>query len=506
MNENKVQSYEDIFYEEYKRIRNRFRQYNPYHLYFACIDYLHYPVKDDIEELQKHPWFVLLLLKWIFSDQQFSSYNKKELTQKDFIKILQMMRDLGGKIRMPSEYSHHTLFFRNIAYQQFVYQLKFNIGSIARQIILFKQMNDRFNFEFEKITGITINAYLELSVVILPRFVDNSNYHELTIEWFGELRKTYSDEIIQKFLQLISLNIGQLHQFFLDYDLNNKKKKIHEFYEQTPLLKYPLIAIGNKYTCIYKNILFRNIEHFIYDILKLQNAESFMSSFGHVFERYVEKGLLYASLNFLTEKDIEKQFKDNKKVVDFVIKEESANIFIDAKAVEMSYMGKVTHNPNIISDKVKDSIIKAIEQSYETVNRFKSSEVLDIKKENYLIVITYKELYLGNGNVFYETVAKNRIDKILSFYSNIEMIPLENIYFITINEFDYMVELVNKKRISITEILQCAKKSDSNDLTRRFDFYQHLVELKFKLFLPEYLKQENENIIDSISKKISNKL
>jgi hypothetical protein len=504
MEQKNTQSYEDVFYTEYKKIRNKFRNFNPYQSFFACIDYLHYPVKDKIEELQKHPWFVFLLLKWIFSDEQFSAYNKKDINKIAFTSVLQMMRDLGAIIRMPSEYYHHTLFFRNIAYQQFIYQLDFNIASIARQQILFDdKTNNRFNNDFEKATAISINDFLEISILILTRFVDTTNYDTISIAWFGELRKAYKDDTINKYLSLISLEVHQLHEFFIEEDLNKKKKKIHEFYEQTPLLKYPLIKINDNYICMYKNLLFRSIEHFIYDKLKFLNPENFMTSFGHIFEKYVEKGLSYANVEFITEKEILKDFPDNRKVIDFVINEKTATIYIDAKAVEMTYLGKVTHDPDIISDKVKDTIIKAIEQAFETANRpilFQSS---NDSKENFLLVITYKELYLGNGTNFYETIAKNRIDKIINNYSNQKIIPLENIYFITIDEFDYLIELVNKKKISFLEILQYAKEADKDEFSTRFDFHQHLKGLNQKLYLPEFLNQANKNIIENISKKMN---
>jgi len=182
---------EPIFFAAYKKIRNQFRQYHPLQLIDACINYLYSPTKNEIDQLQKTPWLVLLLIKWILIDDQFSTSRKKELTQNKFNKILQMMHDLGAKIRMPSEYSHHTLFFRNIAYQQFLYQHPLNLACLARQKILFDRVAEThfFKQEFTKKTNLSIEHYLELGLILLCRYIIDTK-PIVTSHWFELLNHT----------------------------------------------------------------------------------------------------------------------------------------------------------------------------------------------------------------------------------------------------------------------------------------------------------------------------
>jgi hypothetical protein len=492
---------EDLFFTYYKKIKSNYKKYYPYDILFGCINFLHRPTKDDIEELQKEPWLIFLLIKWVFTDDQYSNYNKKPLSLSEFYKIIQMMKDLGGKIRMPTEYSHHTLFFRNLAYQQFIYQLNFNIASIGRQLILFNSNdNDDYQKLFYNISGLDILTFLELAIYLIAIILNPKN-NQISIDSFKNIETHYNQTTIYNFLDLFSVRIDELRNQLLAS--SKSKRKIYEYYEQTSIIYYPFILANDRYICLHKKLLHRKIEHCIYDTLKNHNASKFMDYFGNTFEKYIHKGLDYIKLNFLTEKILISKYKFQGKIVDFLITETTANIFIDAKAVEMAYLGKVTYDPLIVSDKINNSIIKAIEQALNTNKNIHNLNIKFKSYNNYLLVITYKELYLGNGVNFYESIAKERIDKIFNEFKTEHIIPLENMYFITIYEFEYLIEIINRKKYSLSFILDYARVSDKNSSTMKFDFIQHLSSLEEKLFIPKYLDELNNNLIDNFHEKIS---
>ena len=94
------------FYNAYKRIRNQFRKYSSTNLITHCILYLYAPVENEIMQLKKNPWLILLLIKWIIIDDKFNdNYSKKNITPNQFYDILQMMLDLSLNVRMPDKYS-----------------------------------------------------------------------------------------------------------------------------------------------------------------------------------------------------------------------------------------------------------------------------------------------------------------------------------------------------------------------------------------------------------------
>jgi hypothetical protein len=50
--------------------------------------------------------------------------------------------------------------------------------------------------------------------------------------------------------------------------------------------------------------------------------------------------------------------------------------------------------------------------------------VVQSRERNYLLVVTHKELYLGNGATFYESIVKEKVEEIIGQYGN-QLIPSE---------------------------------------------------------------------------------
>lgn len=498
---------ESTYYSAYKHIRNQFRCYDPLQVISACINYLKSTSKNQIEQLKKCPWLVLLLIKWVLIDEEYSSPGNKKLENDNFMKILQMVHDIGAKIRMPSEYDHYMLFLRNLAYQQFLYQHSFSINCLARQKILFGTVEDShlFKREFFKLTGISIENFLDLSFVLLCHFIDEKE-HTISSDWFNPIESCYPRIEIDNLFRALSLNLVDLKQALIKTE--GRKRTSHEFYEQTPFLKFPLIKIGEKYVCIHNNILFRSLEHFIYDTLRAWDSNKFMAKFGETFERYIENGLSYANVKYVSEDILSRELQGTGSLIDFLINDDDVNILIDAKAVEMAYQGKITHLADIVKDRVKTSVIKAIEQSFGVVSRLKqtrsSNPVIKYKDINFLLVVTYKELYLGNGRNLYDAIAKNKLDKILTKYGNLLQIPLENMYFITIEEFDYLIEMIKLGKTSFKTALMKAKENDSDVMSRKFEFLQHLRSWDENFTAPKYIQDEADRIFSKIKNILKN--
>ncbi len=482
---------ESTFFSAYKKIRNQFRPYHPLQLIDACIKYLYSPTETEIDRYKKHPWLVLLLIKWVLIDEQFSTTGKKHLTQNVLNKIFQMMHDLGAKIRMPSEYSHYTLFFRNIAYQQFLYQHQLNLACFARQQILFGKVGDThfFKQKFVEKTNLSIDQFLELCLFVLCHYIMVKK-PAVNSHWFDSIKSHYSSGEVSSLLELLSVDLNELRNSLIQSAGNERIS--HEYYEQTPFLNFPLINLGDNYVCVYPNILFRAMEHFIYDSLRMWDTIKFMAKFGEIFERYVERGLSYSGVPYVTEKTLAQELDGDGNVVDFLVNERDTNIFIDAKAVEMAHQGKVTHLANIVKDRVKTSIIKAIEQSFDVLRRLQTTDssipIIKHRINNYLLVVTFKELYLGNGQNFFDAVAKDKILKLCEKFKGSPQIPLENMYFITIDEFDYFVSLIKEGKITFDSGLSKAKESDRDPRTRKFDFSLHLRSWDNDLKPPTYVQ------------------
>lgn len=480
---------ETQFYAGYKTVRNHFRKFDTQPFVNLCFEYLRQPNSNEMERLQRHPWLVLLLVKWAIGDEQSFGAGRKKPTKEDVLKALNLILELGKKSRYPSQFEHYTLFLRTIAYQQFIYQEDFQASCLARQFIMFADLpaNHFIKTEFHKITGLEINDFLELLFLLYVNFADKK-VNAVTVDFFKPVMERYSESKVIAFLKNFSKPFGEIKKAIAAR--SEGKITAEEYYEQTLFLAYPLVEGTGTYLSIERYVLFRCMEHFIYDRMKIWDAQRFMNEFGTIFERSVERAVQYSQLPYTTEAKLKEIFGDTTKVVDFVITDGDANVHVDAKAVEMAYQGKVAHLCAKVEDRTK-LILKAIEQANDVVKNLAEStdpRATTIRRDkNYLIVVTYKDLYLGNGVVLHEGVAKESIDAIRARYTS-GGIPLENMYFLNINEFEIFANAIANGDVGLVEGLEKAKASDAVPQTKKFSFLLHLRDWNIPTPMPQYLQ------------------
>ena len=481
-----------------KKIKSLIRNHDEFAILDACLNYLYAPAKDEIEHLQRHPWLVILVIKWAFIGKSKIYYAREPLDNKRFMRILQATHKLGSLIKMPTSYTHLILFMRNMAYQQFIYQHSFSMLQLGRQLILFEKLPENHSLKtwFKKKHGLSCNDFIELSFALLTHFI-NRNNHSVELNWFRPLFKMYGEQTVYNFLSAISVDSSELHSQLIQR--NKSKGGYAEYYEQTPFVEFPLIKHGGKYICIHQNILYRCIENFIYDSMKADDSSKFMNYFGDIFENYILIGLNYADITYMHEADIKKHIPTSVKCVDYLIYGDDSNIFVDAKAVEMPYLGKITDDPDVILGKVKNTAIKAIEQAFqlnELLLKSNNDKLPRFKEKSYLLVVTYKELYLGNGEVIYEALAQKQIDVITNSVDPAACIDLSRIYFITIEDFDLAMSLVKNHGIQIEDVFEKAIHNDRNAATRKFDFSQHISTLCENVVIPDFLEKETSDMLE----------
>ena len=488
---------EDEYYAEFKNVRNRFRKFQYHELIKGCFRCLHAPTQSTPELLQRYPWLVLLFVKWLLIDDDYPSRSGKVASENDLEELLQRSYNLIDETRMPNEYDHPTLFFRSLAYQQLPYQFDFGYRHLARQSILFAGLDDNhlIKTKFKEVTDVSVQDFLELSWILIFRFIKNAETTRLSTRSFGNLKGEYSPEVVKKYLNTVSVPIAEARRLLKKAD--DKKRKSIEHYEFTPFVNFPLLQINSEYLVTEKHVLYRSMEHFIYDRLRQWDAEKFMRKFGALFERYVKHSIEESGVKFSTEAQIRKELGEQGNQIDFIIHENEANVFIEAKGVEMNYPGRVTHSVSFLKDKTSPSVFKAIRQAHDIIHKLEQTPQCRIpsKKNNYLFVVTYKAFNLHNGRSYYDILAQEKMDEIYREYNSCPVISPENMYFITIDELDYVCAMVRKGGISISKMIDIAKEADKKPETRKFEFIQHLLNMSKTLETPHYLVKEKERML-----------
>jgi len=239
--------------------------------------------------------------------------------------------------------------------------------------------------------------------------------------------------------------------------------------------------------------LYHSAQNLAYDLLRANDPYVFAQNFSKVFQKYVERSLKYAGLDYITEDGIKSRTKSSNKVVDFLVVENGINVFIEAKAVEMPALGKASHEKNIIADKTKTHLVKAIDQALSTANDLNTTECgIDVSKpnRNFLLIATYKDMYVGGGRDYYNFIAKDKIDNILNKYGKDSLlIPIDNVYTISAEELDVIVTHLNEGNVTIRKLLETAVENDAKPSTGKLLLSQHLPGSVRGDELPAYLEK-----------------
>ena len=121
MNSFKIKPMQDTM----EKLQKEIWQFDPMKIVKACIHQLKtYEETTDIPHTlhllrQYPPWFLLLLIKWTFLHGSWSNLMlHKRFDSTTLGRLMNSMHDLNELARLPSQYDHPILFFRNLAFQQ----------------------------------------------------------------------------------------------------------------------------------------------------------------------------------------------------------------------------------------------------------------------------------------------------------------------------------------------------------------------------------------------------
>jgi hypothetical protein len=477
-------------HEMFKALRNRLRKLRPEEVVRYCIQELNPGRSFELTEaMRRPPWHLLLLIKWITAHGEFLSPKRRSPTDRDAEEIFAMLKEIWGK-DLPSCYENVYLFFRAQFQQQYWLQENFLIPEMSRQYILFLDLEPEHHFSvaFRREHGIELNSFLELILALISRFIGSPSY-SIEERFFANLAPSYPPGTIPAFLSILSRDLESLNR---ELSTMPKHGILHEIIEPTPLLRFPLLKENNRYHCYLVHLLFRTVQNFVYDTLRAADTNAFTNKFGPIFERYLERGLSHAPLEYMTESELAKNLPQGSKLVDFAILSEDAAVLIEAKAIQLTGFGMLARTSATLAGKASTAL-KAIEQGFAVASNLRKVGLIEATCPLFLLVVTYKDLLLGSGREFYENAAKEPIDRFAAAYRDTHPIPLDHIFFLSINDFDLLMEYLRSSGVGLVEFLQKAVRDNTDSRTGSYVFRTHIPEVLSNPQYPEYLHAEFEN-------------
>lgn len=480
----KFKNHVDQFDEGMRDIQSAIRRYSAPSLFFVAFQYLNAPVKSEFEKNSKQPWLVMLMVQWAFLDPIANlSFKRPAVTHLEMMSILQKIVDLTELGSMPNDFDDIRLFMRALAFQQFYHQTENGLYDLARQKLLFDSVpkDHYFRVRFLERTGVAIADFLILSLAVYATLQVQGSVMQR--QYLFNSFPGITPMAVDAFLRLISVDIKDLHCELKALDVEGRGPD--EYLRQTPFLRFPLVKVNSQYFCMSLHVLERSLGHFIYDFLKRDDINLFNSPFGKSFEKYVGGCLDSTGLTYAEEDELGRLLYGEGKVVDFMVVDGDANVLIDAKGVEMAQSGMVALKRGSLRRATKTSLIKAFKQGYEVADRLfrlaGEHPVIRHRANTYLLAVTYKELYVGNGATLAAVVAGDKeFERIRAAYARDYLIPIENIYFLTIGEFEDLMFLVSEGVVGLAEALDKAIEKDSQPAGFSFSFQLHIDEWRKK--------------------------
>ena len=507
---------EEPYYAGYKAIRNKFRTFDGPGLIGRCLEFLHQPYNKPVDYIFRAPSSALLLIKWVLVDDEYFSHGRVVPSIAQARALIHEVFQLSAKIRMPGEHESPAMLLRTMTMSQLLYQRPSTIAQAARQMLYYDGLDETHYIptQFLNTTGVALDRFLYLAMGLHIAFVtETSPRISIGPQWFESVRMDGPESEIGCFLGMLSATLTEVRTRMVERDDQAKKEKratrpSSEFFELTPFVRTPLLpATGGGFKVIHPYLLENCLENFVYNTLREGAPSRFMASFGLIFERYVGRAVEYCKLMYRTEDELKVMLAEKRsgKLVDFIVADGDANIFIDAKAAEMNYNGVVTHDPDVLAKLLDSSLLKGIAQAEavaEKLAQLESSDaVFRAKPANYLIVVTYARFDIANGNALAQCIGADRLATVLERSSSVR-IPLENMYFMTIEEFDSLAAQIHFGTIGMVKALERAKIADARPETAQFIFHMHLEQWGMAGKVPDYLVQRTVQELQSYADRI----
>ena len=126
----------------------------------------------------------------------------------------------------------------------------------------------------------------------------------------------------------------------------------------------------------------------------------------------------------------------------------------------MRWEGMVAQLPGTIRNHSKSSILGGIRQAYDLADRIQAGDKICGRQigqgENYLLIVTMKDFFVGSGQDYRNHIATEDVDKIKVDYGNTEPIPLENMFFVSVDELDIIVGEIAHGSWSFSQLMAAA--------------------------------------------------
>ena len=243
-----------------------------------------------------------------------------------------------------------------------------------------------------------------------------------------------------------------------------------ELCEQSELIKTPFVQTARGMECIHPKLLFRSIECKLYDALRARGAGRFMNEFGLMFQRYVGLVLAEGPWRVIDEDALRAMLRGRGKCTDFAVVLDGLLILIDAKGIEGHYDELYHSRPDVLTEKLRSTVLYAIDQGVETLARLPA----ELRRpRTVFICVTYKQMNVGHGGALRDLTIGT--DEWSSARWHVNELPPNHMFTISISELELLCGVIQGGQ-DANEIFDSIVADDEKPVTSRRLLGMHLAE------------------------------
>ena len=441
------------FYEQYKPFRNYIRNFEIVDSLNALKHILLFLQEDtplpsyfcswhrsniSLMKNHIHSWEIEILIREVILNG--NTYGTKTLSVwNHFYKAIEMLQKIENLAATVGSINNKfdNLELDRIIHRQIIWQNDPEGLSITKASMVFGEKTLRKLIEEEY--GLGIEKILLLMIISKSMISRNIYFDTSTNFDYFSINQEQSCRIFEKII--ISLK-----------DLKENLRLTQQYnenwaYTWNPLISNPLIILDsqkrNHVICpIPMYLLRRSTSGIFYDLV---NNERFTNSFGASFENFVGEIINTACDKERFSVTKIKPYTVNKSPrhgVDWILSDESANLFIETKTKRLTLQSKTTIDPQHM-DKYIKILAEAIVQNYKNIkdiyNGLTNFNVNDLP--SYSMIITMEDWYFVNPylsqRLFLAVTEKMKVEHI-----NIEYLDKYPFSVLSSNEFEYACQAI----------------------------------------------------------------
>ncbi|OOF08855.1 hypothetical protein BZG82_13125, partial [Salinivibrio sp. PR5] len=415
----------------------------------------------DGKEIQNiQPWCVCLCLEWIL--EQYPNDKGVHATNRDAQKILQKVWDLQNEAldleNKKESYTDVLLALRPFIHLQGLYQKQEHrhIQDMLRTYHILQRSNrfDNYKSDFLESTGIEIREFLIVGLFLILLFQKKGSVKSNSIPTSEIIRELHPSISIDSLIRIINSTGFTLES--ASCHLKNKSKKTNspsECYSPTFFNQKPILIYDSKLYPLHPVLVSSGISSFIFNTLKERDPNKFKTSFTKDFEDYISDLLEDAGEEFIREGSIREKCGANNKVVDFLINDYDTVIFIDAKGQEPHKNVVISDSKTLLKNRISKTLYHAVEQASLCCKELSKKEENNIPsyERRFAVIVTHHSYFFSRGSHLVELLGDDNTKRLIQSCNDI--IPLENIFFLSCEELELLGDILNNTRFKIKDFL-----------------------------------------------------